>query len=512
MTNGNYGAIFGVIENRALGACLRMKNLVIASEYRKLRLLHILFTAEQNYTKKELAALLHCSIKTLDSDIKSLQEIFDPAIARVHEDEFYVLLDVGEQINFSYLYAMTVSSSYMYLISKDIFTGKRQNLTDWAEANFSSLPTMYRRVRQIDTYLAESRLVLETTPLDIKGTEIRLRFYYFQIYSRSYPYTKWPFPEIPYARVNDFIKTVESCFGIYFSLSARINYAIAIAVCLERVKQGYHYTMTQADLHSWKSIADAQREFHPVDYSILGDIVGFPLSKQECYINVLMCFWTKFSYVDEGQAEVRVKNSKLVNPPKYELAQDLVKLLEEYQIHNSTHILAETIDFLTRFLFIDKMNNLPEVPYTHIAPDKHALSQKIRTVLNSFETNPNHRYIRSNKAMMIHYLTDFYNIVIQQEQQYRILHVKIVSENGYFWEEYLRTELRKRYSEEQIIICDELHSHEHMQHIDLIISDFPFYEETGITADTLVWNMPPVKKDFEQLDLFLSKKNERFAE
>lgn len=482
-----------------------MKNLVIASEYRKLRLLHILFTAEQNYTKKELAGLLHCSIKTLDSDIKSLQEIFDPAIAYVHEDEYFVLFDVGEQVNFSYLYAMTVSNSYMYLISKDIFAGKRQNLTDWAEENFSSLPTMYRRVRQIDTYLAESRLVLETTPLDIKGTEIRLRFYYFQIYSRSYPYTKWPFPEIPYARVNDFIKTVESCFGIYFSLSARINYAIAIAVCLERVKQGYHYTMTQADLHSWKSIAEAQREFHPVDYSILEDIIGFEMSKDEHYVNVLMCFWTKFSYVDEGQANVRVKHSQVINPHKYALAVDLVKLLEGYHIHPSHPILAETIDFLTRFLFIDKINILPEIPYMHVAPDKNALSQKIRTVLNGYEADPNHRYIRSNKAMMVNYLTDFYNIIIQQEQQYRILHVKIVSENGYFWEEFLRGELRKRYSEEQIIICDELHSHEHMQHIDLIISDFPFYEETGVEAELLVWNMPPGRKDFEQLDLILGR-------
>lgn len=510
MTNINYGAILSILESRALGACLVMKNLVIASEYRKLRLLHILFTAEQDYTKKELAGLLHCSIKTLETDIKGLQEIFDPAIAYVHEDEYHVLLDVGEQVNFSYLYAMAVSNSYMYLISKDIFSGKRQNLSDWAEDNFSSLPTMYRRMRQIDTYLAESRLVLETTPLDIKGSEIRLRFYYFQIYSRSYPYTKWPFPEIPYLQVNEFIKTVERCFGIYFSLPARINYAIAIAVCLERLKQGYHYKMSVEDLNSWKSIAEAQREFHPVDYSILDNIIGFPLPKHECYINVLMCFWTKFSYVDEGQASIRVKHSQIVNPHKYELANDLVKILEDYQIHNSTHIAAETIDFLTRFLFIDKMNILPEVPYAHVAPDKHELSKKIRSVLNTYETNPNHHYIRSNKAMMIHYLTDFYNTVIQQEQQYRILHVKIVSENGYFWEEYLRTELRKRYSDEQIIICDELHSHEHMQHIDLIISDFPFYEETGITSDILVWNMPPAKKDYEQLNIFLKRKNDAF--
>ncbi|MBC1475169.1 HTH domain-containing protein [Listeria grandensis] len=483
-----------------------MKNLVIASEYRKLRLLHILFTSEQNYTKKELAQMLHCSIKTLDADIKGLQEIFDPAIAHVHEDEYHVLFDVGEQINFSYLYAMTVSNSYMYLISKDIFLGHKLNLPDWAEKNFSSLPTTYRRIRQIDTYLAESRLVLETTPLDIKGAEIRLRFYYFQIYSRSYPYTKWPFPDVPYTQVNAFIQTVESCFGIYFSLSARINYAIAIAVCLIRLKQGYHYTMSASDQASWKSIAEAQREFHPVDYTILEDIVGFPLPKNERYVNVLMAFWTRFSYIDEGQADVRIKSSKEINPSKYMLAKELTSLLAEYDIHNSNQILAGTIDFLTRFLFIDKINILPEIPYIHVAPDKHELSQKIRAVLNKYETNPNYPYIRSNKAMMVRYLTDFYNIIIQQEQQYRILHVKIVSENGYFWEEFLRTELRKRYSEEQIIICDELHSHEHMQHIDLIISDFPFYEETGINADILVWNIPPAKKDFEQLDLFLTRK------
>lgn len=146
--------------------------------------------------------------------------------------------------------------------------------------------------------------------------------------------------------------------------------------------------MSASDQASWKSIAEAQREFHPVDYTILDDIVGFPLPKNERYVNVLMAFWTRFSYIDEGQADVRIKSSKEINPSKYMLAKELTSLLTEYDIHNSNQILAGTIDFLTRFLFIDKINILPEIPYIHVAPDKHELSQKIRAVLNKHETNP----------------------------------------------------------------------------------------------------------------------------
>ncbi|MBC2104935.1 helix-turn-helix domain-containing protein [Listeria booriae] len=484
-----------------------MKNLVIASEYRKLRLLHILFTADANYTKKELAEMLHCSVKTLDTDIKGLQEIFEPHIAHVYENEYYVLLDVGGQVNFSYLYAATVSNSYLYLISKDIFEGQHLSLTEWAEANFNSLPTTYRRIKQIDTYLAESRLVLETTPLDIKGTEIRLRFFYFQVYSRTYPYTKWPFPDMPYERINAFIKSVERCFGIYFSLSARMNYAIAIAVCLTRFKQGYRYVMSDDDAQIWASLADTQREFFPVDHTILDELAGKPLPQSEQFINVLMCFWTHFSYVDEGQANSRIKYGRKDTPEKFKLASELAALLAPYPIRDQQLILAETLDFLSRFLFIDKVNVLPEIPYPHIAPDKLVLSKQIRDILTKYETHPKHHYIRSNKAMMVNYLTNLYNVIVQQEKRHQILHLKIVSENGYFWEEFLRAEIRKNYSEEQIIICDELHSHEHLQHIDLIISDFPFYEEVSVTTNRLVWNMPPTKKDYEQLDLFLAKWN-----
>lgn len=486
--------------------CLFLKNLIVASEYRKLNLLQTLFKSPQTYQKKELADLLHCSIKTLERDILSLQDLFNPNIAHVYEDSSRnILLSVGKHVNFDYLYALVVSSSHLYLLAKDIFTGKKNNLAEWATDNYSSLPTMYRRIRQIDTYLADSNLVLETQPLAIKGPEINLRYFYYQIYSKSYPYTKWPFPDIPYENTNRFILQVEAFYHIHFSLSSRIKYAIAIAVTLKRVKQEHAFTIQNHWLQKWDELNALQPENATIDYTILEKIIGMPLSKHERYFTLITAFWTHFTHTDSFFLEARAQCNSEIYLSNHVLASELTSILGEYPDNEKNIALTETLDFLVNFTFINKINVLPDIPLPQVSPEKAHLSKQIHNILTKYEENPHFSYIRQNKSVITNHLVGVYSILMQQAQQHDALHVKIISQNGYLWEEFLRGEIKRKYSADQIIVCQEVTTHELHSGIDLIISDFPLYEQADMHTNGLLWNIPPSPTDYAQLDTILER-------
>ncbi|MBC1559956.1 hypothetical protein HBP99_07300 [Listeria booriae] len=484
-----------------------MKNLIVASEYRKLRLLHTLFKTDQNYQKKELANLLHCSTRTLETDIISLQELFDKNVAHVYEDDTKnIRLDVGEHVNFAYLYALVVSNSYLYSLAKDAFEEKAIHLADWAKEHFVSLPTIYRRVRKIDVYLAESNLVLETSPLAIKGPEINLRFFYYQIYSKSYPYTEWPFPDIPYEIIDTFISQAEAFYHIHFSLSSRIKYAISIAVSLTRAKQGHDFSLPAKDIAIWTEILHSQPEGRTIDYTLLENIFGNTLSSCERYFIAITMFWSHFTHTSGLFLSIRAKTNPEAFLPKYKLAQELVELLNDFHIDDTDLAVRETVDFLARFSFIDKANILPELPPQKMSAEEVTLRDQIRKTLSKYANHPDYRFIRPNLPLIVNRLVEIYSIFIKQKADFDALHVKVISENGYLWEEYLRGEIRRKYSEDQLVICEEKEVHAPKSHIDLIISDFPFYEQPDIEADGLLWNIPPSSTDFAQLDMILERR------
>lgn len=187
------------------------------------------------------------------------------------------------------------------------------------------------------------------------------------------------------------------------------------------------------------------------------------------------------------------------------LASELTGILNQHHTPNTELAITETIDFLFRFTFLDKMNFLPDIPRPQNSPEEIQLRDQIRKILTKYETHTDFRYIRSNKPLIINHLVDIYSILMKQTPPYDTLHIKVISENGHLWEEYLRSEIKKKYSKDQVRLCHDTISHQPKPHIDLIISDFPFYEQPDIEADGLLWNIPPSPTDFAQLDMVLER-------
>ncbi|MBC1434918.1 hypothetical protein HB848_06160 [Listeria rocourtiae] len=481
-----------------------MKYVVPATAYRRLTLLNKLFFATAPLSKKDLLASIESSMNTLNSDIAYLNEIFPEDMSHIIEKDRLVSLNVAEDINFDYLTAYMICTSDLFQLSLSTFRNTSLNVQEWAKENFISLASLYLKLQEVDTFLAQSRLILNTAPLQVQGNEINVRFFYFHLFSKSYPYSGWVIDEIDIKYINKFISKFEKDGSIYFSVSSRIEYAIAIGVSLMRAKQGFGVEFNEVHAAHWDELATFY-DINGIDFSALEDCLGSDLAISERYVILKIFCLTAFTYVKREQMQLRIRYDERYRPQRIQIANELVAILDGSPVDREI-ILVSVIDYLSRFAFIDKTHLILDVDYfsTKYLPNKID-PMDIEAVLSKYENQSGYTYIRDNKSIILKYLLDLFNITLLNAEYTKRLHLKIISKNGFLWEEYMKMEIRKYYSEELVVFCEELQPTEHWRQYDLIISDFPI--EPPNDSPILVWHMPPAKRDLEQLKKIIVQKS-----
>ncbi|MBC1231661.1 hypothetical protein HB816_14500 [Listeria booriae] len=124
--------------------------------------------------------------------------------------------------------------------------------------------------------------------------------------------------------------------------------------------------------------------------------------------------------------------------------------------------------------------------------------------MQKYESVPDYSFITANMDVIATYIHDLFTAALMMERYTSSLHIKIIAKKGFMWEEFLKAEIRRHYSEDFIVFCDELNPKEHWAQHDFIISDFPLPEVTDV--DVLVWHMPPTKRDLADLDMIVREK------
>ncbi|MBC1937843.1 hypothetical protein HCA69_15880 [Listeria grandensis] len=474
-----------------------MKNIIPASEYRRLKLLNLLFFADEAIIKKEAANTVECSVNTLNADIEVLNAMFPEDIAQIHEADKKLSLHTTSKINFDYLTAYMISASHLFQLAMSAFIEENLTISEWAETNFVSRSTFYVKLAEVDNFLARSRLVLNNAPLEIQGSEVNVRFFFYHLFSKSYPYTGWVIQDSDFEKnINEFIKKFEQHMNVYFSLSARVDYATAIAVSLIRLKNGHPLQASDEDIQFWHDLV-AYHNAMDIDLSDLETALGGPLPPLEYYMIVLMSFLGSFTYVNRERMNMRVLYNGKFQRIRLKLTEDLLAIVDD-RIADTLALKVTLLDYLARFLFIEKANLILDVDYfsNKLVPDI-VDRQEILAVLKKYEGLPDYQFVRSNREVIATYVHNLFSIGLSTETYTSALHVKIISKKGFIWEEYLKMQIRRYYSEDAIIFSDGLNPSEHWAQHDLIISDSSIPNITDI--EVIVWHMPPTKRDFAAL-------------
>ncbi|MBC1605497.1 hypothetical protein HCJ39_12315 [Listeria rocourtiae] len=480
-----------------------MKSFVSGSAYRMLVLLNILFISDEKKTKKELMDQVGCSLNTLMKDVELINSIFPEEIAHIEEDDRMLLLRVSMDVNFDYLTANILSSSDLFLVGLSIFYDEQRMPKEWAEDNFIGITSLYARLSEMDDLLAKSRLILNRTPFQILGNELNIRFLFYHWLSKCMPYSGWLIKDFEYQDINRFIQKMEAHLHISFSLSARMDYAIAIGVSLTRIKQGYFASLE--DEQDYVEDLEAYFDADKIDFSDLELGLDGELNITERHLILIACSFGPFSYVDHSRIDFRMAYHKKYRNQRYKLGLDLAQIIKD-QTMDFDRLIVVVLDYLTRFTFVQKKNFIIDVDHfteKHL-PDTE-ITKQIEAVLTKYEKVPGYQYIRDNKNIITSYINDLFLFVLLNEAESKIVHLKIVAKNGFFWETYLKTEIRKHFSEKLVIFSDDWNGVDSSLISRLILTDYPVWLDQDI--DVMVWNMPPTMRDIMRLQSYIDHIN-----
>ncbi|MBC1436007.1 hypothetical protein HCJ39_11335 [Listeria rocourtiae] len=480
-----------------------MKYVVPATAYRRLSLLNMLFFASEPLSKNNVVKSLETSMNTLNADIAALNEIFPEDISQIEEGDRRLSLHISDTINFDYLAAYMISTSDLYQLSLSTFWNTPLNVKEWSEKHFISLTALYVKLKEVDTFLAESRLILNTSPLRIQGNEVNIRFFYFHLFTRCYPYSGWIMEEFYLKYIDNFIQKIEKYSNIHFSESSRLEYTIAIGVALTRVKQGYCINLEE-NLTTWENLSPFYNVLD-IDFSDLEYCLGFNLELGDRYNIFQIFFLTTFSYITRKQIQLRIQYDAKFYSARYKLAKELVALLDKNAIDYEL-VLVQVLDYLMRFNLIDKTNLILDIDYFSTKyPSDSIKTSDIEAILSKYENLVTYKYVKDNKSTILKYLHDFFSVVLINAASSKKLYVKVISKRGFMWEEYMKMIIRKYYSEDLVIFCDELQPTEHFLQYDLIISDSQIFSPND--KPIIIWSMPPAIRDIEKLKRWVAKKS-----
>ncbi|MBC1459092.1 helix-turn-helix domain-containing protein [Listeria newyorkensis] len=478
-----------------------MERILTKSDYRQLRLLSLLFFRNELVSKKYAADYLEINRVTLNKDIVSINNIFLHDGLKIHAfKQKWIVLSRDEKTNFASIKANMIYNSQAFRIALSTLNNDKETPISLASKEFISKSLVYNKLDELDNLLAENRLILNKTPIEILGNELYVRFFYFHIFDRAYPYSGWLFDEIPLDTIHTYIYKVEQFMGIRLSPIAKADYAIAISIHLKRIENNHPLNLNEKQLIYWQQIVDFY-DIKKMDFSDLESIFSQKIATQEKSLIFLSLFLCSFSYSKKESLDKALEYYQTFRPMRFKAAQELVSLssLDKKDLKFMT---ASLLGFFGKYTFVGKSAYILEIEehenrnkINHI--DKQKIEQKL---LEISKYSADLEFIGENMTAILPYVHELLNISSTLSQEHEKLHVKIISKNGYMWEEFLKYQIRQNFSEEFLVFSNNDYSISDID-CDLIITDFPIVEETTIYV--LTWNSPPTKLDFEMLRSFI---------
>ncbi|MBC1531433.1 hypothetical protein HCJ07_13865 [Listeria booriae] len=219
-----------------------------------------------------------------------------------------------------------IYNSQAFRIILSTLRDEKRTPTSFAQSEFISKSQLYNKLDELDNLLAENRLILNKTPIEILGNEVDVSFFYFHILDRVYPRSGWLFDEIPLDAIHTYIYKMEQFMDIRLSPIAKTDYAIAISVQLRRAKNGYPLNLTEKQLLYWQETVEVFN-IEQMDFSDLEAIFAKELPLNEKSIIFLSLFLTSFTYTKKESLNKVLAYYEKSRPMRYKAAQELVALL-----------------------------------------------------------------------------------------------------------------------------------------------------------------------------------------
>jgi len=211
-----------------------MYNFLDRSALQRIEVLHQMYKEQRLFSSLELSQEMALSertiLKIIEEISRDLKIITESADIQKVENKYFQL-DYKDNFSIKTIERYYLQNSLTYKAFDEIFYNNFNDINMFALENFTSVASMYRRIKKVKPLLSQFHLEYTShEKVILEGEEKQIRYFYFLFYWNSCWGEVWPFTLVSREEILEIMKEVKIEF------SEPILYWLAI--CLTRAKLG----------------------------------------------------------------------------------------------------------------------------------------------------------------------------------------------------------------------------------------------------------------------------------
>lgn len=192
--------------------------LVDKSIKRKVTTVTMLLETTTPIPVETIAHYLGVTIKTAHQDIEYLTERFKNDITLLSYNNNLALFKKSTNLALTECLHELIQDNPLFYVVESIFNGKRYTILDFADKLFISESTFKKQMTLLNEVLKQYGLTLSNNPVDIIGSEVNLRYFYFQYFRYARNFTKPALRDDQYSFIFNTVKSLTENYGLVLNI------------------------------------------------------------------------------------------------------------------------------------------------------------------------------------------------------------------------------------------------------------------------------------------------------
>ena len=203
--------------------------------YRILKILNIFeHHTDTTLSLKTINSKLKIPTRTLIQDISSIKQLFEHSVLLESSINGY-FFKISNRTEYTESKRALLKDEPLFTILENIFFARFYTISELSDNLHLSESTLLRYLKKIIALISEYNLTIETSPVDIKGEEINIRYFFYNFYFESEVTPHTIFPTIAVKEVTAILTekiTMDECkpttyesfnYSLYITLTRFFN-------------------------------------------------------------------------------------------------------------------------------------------------------------------------------------------------------------------------------------------------------------------------------------------------
>lgn len=488
-----------------------MKLLLEKFEVRALTILRALYSEERWWREKELSALIACAPDTTYKLLKHINGFFDDYFQGhtiITQPNKGIHLETKNHYPIGKIESTYIKNTLSFKMIDTIFHSRVSTLDDLADSLHISSSTAYRRLQLLKKYLVNHNLTLNISKLEITGSEIIVREFYYQLYWSVVKSDTWPFL-IPNHQV--FLK---NCLALLsntdFSLSSieKLQFLYRLIISQMRLKNA-HYLKNPLDTQ----LVDTYHEKYASDFV---PFINFELSDWDLLLETRLLAFNLVSnpiFSDNSEDYLLKLNwhqryQTLPFTFSHNLLKEMTELYANVDFLDPSKIIYKLIRSTSRALvFADlQMTHTDILAFNQqFAKDNILLFQHLN---QSFEKNITpllDAFPKMDQSYLFYNILLIFSRALDLHSVEKKIAIRLVCNVEPASEFYLEQQL-KIHTQLNLDIDTSLAVANTNRHYDLLLTDFNICQSQQPTSSyQYTWDFPPCDRDWNAIQGLLKQ-------